>query len=243
MHDRSAQERPRDDGRHADLRRAEGADAPLFAECATSRLATFAEELSRLIENAHRRVELARAGLHLPAADPTALAADAELRAASASLESMGRVVHAAMQSASSSHAEPQRPISDSLAHAIEVVSAETQDRGLTFETTVSPALENLYAPAFYTITLHALRWAVRCAREGDLVIVRADACPASPTMRWRLDISHPARAGEPAPSDAERLAIALAADLTRSAGGAFDIVKTHNARSIRASAPAGPTP
>lgn len=245
MHDRSAQERSRDDGRQADIRRAEGIDAPLFAECATSRLTTFAEELGRLIENAHRRVELARAGLHITPHDPTAAAADAELRAASASLEAVGRVVHAAMQSGAAAHAEPQRSIADALAHALEVVLAESGNRGVALEATVAPALERLYAPGFYTIALHALRWAARSSRDGDAVILRADACPVAPSARWRLEITHPVRTGPdaPTPTDADRLALALAADLTRSAGGAFDIIKSHNARSIRASAPVGPTP
>ncbi len=244
MQDRSAQGRPRDDGRQADIRRAESVDAPLFAECATSRLAGFAEELGRLIENAHRRVELARAGLQIPADDPTALAADAELRAAAASLEGMGRVVHAAMQAGAAALAEPHRSIAEALAHAVEVISGESRDRAVTLETHLAPALDRLHAPGLYTIALHALRWATRTARDGDTVILRADACPADALPRWRLEITHPTRPGAdaPSPTDADRLALALAADLTRSAGGAFDVIKTHNARSIRASAPVAPT-
>ncbi len=246
MQDRSAQGRQRDDGRHADLRRAEGADAPLFAECATSRLATVGEELARLVDDAHRRVELARAGLHFDKQDPAALAADARLREAAATLEAVGRVVHASMQAASAPHADAPRSIAESLTHAIEVVSNEARDRGLTLDTDVAQLLSSLYAPAFYTIALHALRWSLRSARDGDTIILRADATPSQNGPRWRMEISLPWRPAPtpghaPETADEDRLALALAADLTRSAGGAFELARQHNAHTIRASAPAAP--
>ncbi|MGD9692544.1 MAG: hypothetical protein AB7G17_11035 [Phycisphaerales bacterium] len=246
MHDRSAQGRQRDDGRQADLRRAEGADAPLFAECATSRLATVSEELARLVDDAHRRVEMARAGLQVSQQDPSALAALAQLREAASTLEAVGRVVHASMQAASAPHAEPPRSIAESLAHAVEVTSADARDRGVMLDVSVAQTLERLFAPAFYTIALHTLRWAVRTAREGDSLILRADAAPAPTGALWRFELSLPWRAPAPSQpatntSDQERLALALAADLTRSAGGVFDLVRQHNAHTVRAAAPAAP--
>jgi signal transduction histidine kinase len=147
------------------------ADGPYAIE----RITTLTHELGNLLDGSMRCLGLARRSLS------TAQAGAAELdrvrhhlQTVHTAMERMADLVHAAMQGSASlvgsPGLSPAHPITitDAAAHAVDVLTPEAEEAGITFDLRIAPGAETFPCGPLYSVILNALRNAIES-------IVRAD--------------------------------------------------------------------
>jgi signal transduction histidine kinase len=177
------------------------ADSPFAIE----RITTLSHELGNLLDGSMRCLRLARRSLAAPQCAVAELGrVQHQLATVYSALERMSDLVHAAMKGSASLVGSPSltptQPITiaDAAAHAVDVLTPEAEELGVTIHLRIAPGADAMPCGPLYSVMLNALRNALEsiarldpaCGRSGHVdILISTQPIPGTEVDLLLIDI------------------------------------------------------